>query len=263
MHLAGQGASRHRPGSRLDDGGYIMVVLLIAMAAAAVWMSAALPAWRQQTAREREAELVFRGEQYARAIVLYQQKNNNALPPNIDLLVSQHYLRKKYKDPITGDDFVAIGGVQPGQQIDGVTPGGGGVGRAGGTSPGSASGQPVQLAGGISGVRSKSTATSIRIYQNQQVYSQWPFDASAMLARMGRTVSRAGAGGQGNQPGRAGGVPRPGAGGVGDARGGGPGRGGRGGGGGRGSDARPGGQPAGRGGGGLPVGSGGARGGGS
>src|SRR5262245_30406155 len=101
MNLAGQG-NRRQPGagrSRLDDRGYIMVVLLIGIAVAAVWMGSMLPSWRQQAVREKEADLIFRGEQYARAIALYWRKNQS-LPPSIDILVSQHYLRQKYKDPI-------------------------------------------------------------------------------------------------------------------------------------------------------------------
>jgi type II secretory pathway pseudopilin PulG len=93
-----------------DDAGYIMVALLVAMAVTAVWMGAALPAWRQQVQREKEAELIFRGEAIARAIYLYRQKNGQNLPPNLDTLVSQRYLRKKYIDPITGEDFLPIAG---------------------------------------------------------------------------------------------------------------------------------------------------------
>ena len=81
-----------------------------------VLMSVAMPVWRHEAQREKEEELVFRGQQYVRAIRLYQAKTQ-ALPPSIDVLVQGHYLRKKYKDPITNDDFVAIGaaGGAPGQ----------------------------------------------------------------------------------------------------------------------------------------------------
>ena len=53
------------------DRGFAMVALLIGMSVAAIWMTAALPAWRQQAQRQKEEDLIFRGEQYARAIVLY------------------------------------------------------------------------------------------------------------------------------------------------------------------------------------------------
>src|SRR5688572_28239447 len=96
---------------RLDDGGFIMVALLIGIAISAIWMTALLPSWHQEQTRDREAELIFRGEQYARAIYLYRQRNNQAPPPNVDTLVSQRYLRKKYLDPMTGNDFLIIGGI--------------------------------------------------------------------------------------------------------------------------------------------------------
>src|SRR5215831_14105935 len=86
--------------------GYAMVALLVAMSIMAIMMTVALPTWHQLTQREKEAELVFRGQQYARAIGLFQKKAGpGVLPPNIDALVDGHYLRKKYKDPITGGDF--------------------------------------------------------------------------------------------------------------------------------------------------------------
>src|SRR6187402_1886025 len=105
MEAAMQTGKQHEDGER----GFLMVALLIGMAVAAVYLSAALPAWRQQAQREKEEELIFRGKQYARAIMLYQDKNRMANPPDIDILVSQHFLRKKWKDPVTGEDFVPLG----------------------------------------------------------------------------------------------------------------------------------------------------------
>jgi hypothetical protein len=166
----------------LDDGGYIMVVLLIGMAVSAVWMSAMLPSWRHQAMREKEADLIFRGEQYARAIALYWRKNNQTLPPSIDVLVSQRYLRKKYLDPITGKEFLAVGGAgtSPFSSIGQ----GGAQGRGAGPLPLSTQAQVGRLAG-ISGVRSTSTATSIVVYRGQTAHSQFPFDYTFALQRMG------------------------------------------------------------------------------
>lgn len=95
-----------------------MVALLILMAVMAVAMTVALPAWSTLARREREAELVFRGEQYARAIVLFQRKYGGTYPPNVDVLVTERFLRKKYKDPITNDDFqtIAVGQAVAGPQ---------------------------------------------------------------------------------------------------------------------------------------------------
>jgi len=249
--------------SGLDERGYILVVLLVAMAVAAIWMTAALPSWRQQAVREREAELVFRGEQYARAITLYYCKNNGTYPQSIDQLVSQHYLRHKYKDPITDEAFVPLGGNMPVQSTPGritppmAPPSAGTPGRGTGGTPGVAQ-------AGITGVRSSSQDTAIRVYNNQQVYSQWAFDASAMFNRMGCIAAMrgqpGGPGGRGpglatpGRPGGAGNVP----GAPGGARPGGPG----GPGGGLGPGVRPGGPgtpppPTGRPGGGGPIRGGG------
>src|SRR6478735_6262840 len=128
-----QTGRRHEGG----ESGFLMVALLVGMAVAAVYMTVALPAWRQQAQREKEEELIFRGRQYARAILLYQEKNRNVNPPDIDVLVSQHFLRKKWKDPVTGEDFVPLGvGVAtPGSASQSGTTSGQNQGRSGGGQP--------------------------------------------------------------------------------------------------------------------------------
>ena len=63
-----------------DDGGYAMAMLLVAIGVMAILWTAAMPVWSQIAKREREAELIFRGGQYARAIELYQRKYANANP---------------------------------------------------------------------------------------------------------------------------------------------------------------------------------------
>jgi type II secretory pathway pseudopilin PulG len=189
-----------------DDGGYILAVLLIGMAIAAVWLTASLPAWRQQAQREKEEELVFRGEQYARAIALFYIKNNT-FPPDVDTLVSQHYLRKKWKDPITNDDFdlIMAGQAAPSRQSGpGTTPGanpGAARGTPGASSPntpssplrgGSPAGSTQTLTGGgFQGVASKSKDTSIRIYAPPggtaaaaQEYDLWVFNYTSACRKM-------------------------------------------------------------------------------
>ena len=100
----GQG---NRP-SGAAEAGYAMAALLVGLSVMAVLMSMALPVWTTFNKREREAELIWRGQQYARAIGLFQRKYANTYPPNVDLLVEQKFLRKKYKDPITNEDFQMI-----------------------------------------------------------------------------------------------------------------------------------------------------------
>src|SRR5262245_30749128 len=77
------------------DHGYAMAALLVAMSIMAIMMTVAMPVWRQIAQREKEEELVFRGQQYARAVGLFERKFANAPPPSIDVLVQQKFLRKK------------------------------------------------------------------------------------------------------------------------------------------------------------------------
>ena len=126
----GVGAARSRPrlsGACASQSGYAMAALLVGLSVMAVVMTMAMPVWSTAAKRTREDELVFRGEQYARAIGMYQRKYANALPPNLDVLINERFLRKKYLDPITGGEFQALTGAAAGQ----AAPGMGGVGRAG------------------------------------------------------------------------------------------------------------------------------------
>ncbi len=90
-----------------------MAALLVAMSIMAVMMTVAMPVWKQSAQREKEEELVFRGKQYVHAIALFQRKYVGAYPPNLNVLVEQRFLRKKFKDPITDDDFQPIPFGQP------------------------------------------------------------------------------------------------------------------------------------------------------
>ncbi len=153
-----------------------MVVLLIVMGIGAVWMAASLPAWKQQATREKEAELVFRGRQYVRALSLWERKNGpGTRPASIDMMVDNKVLRRKYKDPITGEDFVPLyqgAAANPGQP--GGTPNPPGQqGRAGGG--GQAGSQGSTFGGQIYGVQSKSTASSIMLLNGKSRYNEWEF----------------------------------------------------------------------------------------
>ncbi len=187
-----------------------MAALLVSLAVMSVLMGALLPAWRHQAQREKEAELVFRGEQYVRAIRLWEMKMGpGSRPPNFDILVQQKFLRKKYKDPMTEDgEFQPLyvganlpvpggpggrgpgtgpGGRGPGTGPGGIGPGGigsGGIGSSGSggrsvtppqPQPQQPSGVGGQMGGGILGVASKSKATSILIYQGKSHYNEWTF----------------------------------------------------------------------------------------
>lgn len=175
-----------------DERGYLMVALLVAMSVMAIMMGMLLPAWRTLAQREKEAELIFRGEQYARAIALFQRRYANATPPDIDVLVRERFLRKKYKDPITNDDFQLItpttnlpnifapapGTQGPGASTQGGLQGRGAAPATGGRQTQAGRGQPGAgggNVGGVIGVVSKSTDKSFRLYNGRDTYNLWLF----------------------------------------------------------------------------------------
>jgi type II secretory pathway pseudopilin PulG len=186
------------PSDRSDDGGYILVALLVSIAIASVWMSVALPSWRQQVVREREAELIFRGEQYAQAIWLYQQKMGGALPTSLDDLVSQKVLRRKWNDPITGEEFLPRVGCGAG--LPNAGPGGRGTPMPtpplqvpptmSSQAPGGLGQIGMNPVGGICGVQSRSSEASIKIYNGQQQYDLWQFDTMTAAMQFQQSVAR-------------------------------------------------------------------------
>src|SRR6266576_1922620 len=92
---------------RNGEGGYILVTLMLFVALMVMALAAVLPELTFQMKRDREEEMVHRGVQYSRAVRAYYRKFGG-YPPNIDVLESSnnlHFLRKRYKDPVTGQDF--------------------------------------------------------------------------------------------------------------------------------------------------------------
>lgn len=163
-----------------------MAALLVAMTIMAVFMSMALPAWRTAVQREKEAELIFRGQQYARAIVLFQRKYANTFPPNLQVLLDGHFLRKKYKDPMTADGEFQL--VYANQQAPGQPNAGGVVPTQGQPAPRTTTvggGTTIGAQGGIIGVASKSEATSLLVYNGHNKYNEWVFVAQQASGRIG------------------------------------------------------------------------------
>jgi len=203
-----------------SDRGYAMAALLVAMSVIAIVLSTTLPVFSTMAKRERETELIFRGQQYARAVMLFQKKYGNALPPNLDVLLNERFLRKPFKDPITNDDFQLIGPGSPELALA-ETAAPVQAGREGGQQRGGGpqivqqqqqqsqmSGRGVQsnpvtagqAPGGILGVVSKSKATSMRIYNNHDKYNEWVFIATQMSVQAGGPTGEQAPGGRGGPP---------------------------------------------------------------
>jgi hypothetical protein len=123
----------------------------------AVVMSALLPVWRTLSVREKEEELIWRGQQYDRAIQLYRKKTSAPGAPSVDVLVKGRFLRQKYLDPITRGEFEMVG-----------------VNPTGTNAPG---GQQPKIGFGqlIGGVRSKSKGRSFRELDGKKTYAEWQF----------------------------------------------------------------------------------------
>ncbi|HSY63454.1 MAG TPA: hypothetical protein VK829_02590 [Terriglobales bacterium] len=130
-----------KPRHRRSERGYILITLILFVALIAVAAMVMLPVVAFQVKRDREEELIHRGVQYSRAMKHFVKKFGR-YPTRLEDLENTNqvrFLRKRYKDPITGKDFklLHLGEVQMsfGAGIAGATP-------AGGLNPG---------AGGING----------------------------------------------------------------------------------------------------------------
>jgi len=141
--------------TRSTADGYAMVGVLVGIALMSLSLSIALPVWRTMILREQEAELLWRGQQYDRALQLYRRKTAAPGPPNLDVLVKERYLRKKYRDPIAKDDFELVPLGAP-------------------NAPGAR--QPQRGFGQlIGGVRSKSKKKSLKVVNGRTTYHEWQF----------------------------------------------------------------------------------------
>jgi type II secretory pathway pseudopilin PulG len=149
-----------------------MVVLLM-MVVMGLAVGIAGNTWKNVLEREREEELLFRGDQYRRAIESYYKTahagTQAAYPCSIEELLkdpralqTRRHLRQKYQDPVTGEDFELI---RQGGQIAGL--------------PGA-----VRSLAGIRGVYSKSSREPFRKagfcgshqdFNGASAYRDWQF----------------------------------------------------------------------------------------
>src|ERR1700739_243218 len=104
-HTASGRASGNASGHDAESG-FVLIAVLFLVALLLISLAVAAPKIAKSIQRDKEAELVHRGEQYKHAIRLYYKKFG-AYPTSIDQLVNTNnirFLRKRYTDPITGKD---------------------------------------------------------------------------------------------------------------------------------------------------------------
>jgi type II secretory pathway pseudopilin PulG len=124
---------------RKHEQGYILITILLWVSLLTITVSLPmLTYYHQQMKRDQEEELVHRGVEYERAIRKYYRKFGS-YPASIEMLEdSNHmrFLRRRYKDPITGKDFKVL------HQMDVMMAFGNAIG-GGGIAGAQTLGQPV------------------------------------------------------------------------------------------------------------------------
>jgi type II secretory pathway pseudopilin PulG len=89
------------------EGGYVLLVLLLSVSLLSISLLAMMGRLEIQIKRDREKELIHRGLEYSRAVRKYV-KMFGRYPNSVEQLENSNnirFLRKRYKDPITGKDF--------------------------------------------------------------------------------------------------------------------------------------------------------------
>lgn len=203
--------SKTRCGSAV---GFGLVFIMITVTVLLIGLTVALPSVLQQGQREREAEVIFRGTEYARAIALFHRQFNR-YPASVEELLQTNtirFLRQEYADPMDPNGkwrFIHVNAVgvivdsktdlfgtnKPGHKGNsGATKGrgkdtsSGSTSRGFGLSPNSTidsssntsspssdlTDSPVQ-GGFIIGVAPTSHAKSIRVWNKQDEYDKWEF----------------------------------------------------------------------------------------
>ncbi len=81
--------------------GYALITAIIAINIFAIFSLMAASMWQREAGRNNEKELIFRGNQYVRAIENFKKKYPNTFPKNIEILEKERFIRKLYTDPVS------------------------------------------------------------------------------------------------------------------------------------------------------------------
>ena len=91
---------------RRSESGFALLLVFLMAAILAIALYTEIPRIAFQTQRQKEQMLMERGEQFKLGIRRFMQANSR-LPANLDELEklnNRHFLRRRYKDPMTGKD---------------------------------------------------------------------------------------------------------------------------------------------------------------
>ncbi|NJL28601.1 MAG: hypothetical protein HC897_12285, partial [Thermoanaerobaculia bacterium] len=167
---------RLRAFRRESRRGFNLVLLTMIVTVLTVMIAAVLPVWSGVIARDKEAELIFRGLQYAEGIRVFQQRFGR-LPVRLEELmeVRPRCIRQKWKNPMTEDGHWGLV-VQTGP---GGTPNPGGQPGPGGTVGLDTSKGDVR--GPIRGVYSPDGGESFRTFFGSSTIKDWKFTVEQLL----------------------------------------------------------------------------------
>lgn len=93
--------------SHSRERGYVLLLLLLSVALLSIAFTVLIQGIEFEIRRDREEELIHRGVQYSRAVRKYI-KAFGRYPNSVEELENTNnirFLRKRYKDPITGKEF--------------------------------------------------------------------------------------------------------------------------------------------------------------
>lgn len=150
------------------DRGYVLIILMMVVLALILGLTVAVPVLQTELRREKEAELIFRGQQYVEAIRLFQMKNPGRFPSSLKELEEKRLIRKLYKDPMTDSGEWNV--VFPLEEL----------GQAGSEGVQKVLVAPESVLPSIRnpmvlGVVSSSTQKSFKLYYDQDSYDKWLF----------------------------------------------------------------------------------------
>ncbi len=85
----------NRQGRTQEEGG-LLIILMVGVAVASIALTVGVQAWSTTWRRDSEEELIFRGQQYANAILAYQKEHGGQYPLNLEELNKPGPRRLRY-----------------------------------------------------------------------------------------------------------------------------------------------------------------------
>ncbi len=170
--------------------GYTLVALIVGMTVMAILIAAVLPTASTEAQRDKEAELIFRGIQYAEGIRTFRKRYGrypNTLKEMYE--VRPRTLRKLWKDPMTNSLNWGLITAVAGAPLPGARPGGMPGGPLAPTPvptpqpgmPGSPGNPGDAPPGPITGVYSTSKKKGYRLFSGRENYNEWRFTEQTIL----------------------------------------------------------------------------------